>query len=297
MGDVLIMPGGGGADLDVITAGAGDVLAGRIIVDKEGEPVTGTMPNRGAWETSIGVNGSVTIPQGYHNGGGKITQSIPVQGGSTITPGTSNKTAVAAGRYVTGNVVLAGNSNLVAGNIRKGASIFGVSGAWEGYVSPIVFVNSAGLTSYSANGVTPMLYRGQPDNRSGIYTSNGYVQVTVYDKATVGPNPGLRWSGGVFNNAIIVSAYNYMSVTFSAEINKFNSTYLVSAGLNTDPKAFSQSGPNATGEYPCSKDAVVYTLTFNISNLSGWKYLSLYAAGNFESSYVFDMKVIEIRFY
>ena len=35
------LPGGaGGADLDVITAGAGDVLSGKVIVDKEGEPLT-----------------------------------------------------------------------------------------------------------------------------------------------------------------------------------------------------------------------------------------------------------------
>lgn len=266
MGDVLTMPGGGGADLDAVTARAPDVLPGKVIVGADGEPITGTMPT---------------------------------QGGSTITPGTSSKTAVAAGRYVTGNVVLAGDSNFVASNIRTGVPIFGLTGTWEGYVSPIVFVNSAGLTSYSANGVTPMLNSGKPvsSGRGGISTSYGYVSVTVSDKSTVGTNPGLRWSGGVFNNAIVVTAYKYMSVTFSAEINKLNSTYLVSAGLNTDPKAFSQSGPNATGEYPCSKDAVVYTLTFNISNLSGWQYLSLYAAGNFESSYVFDMKVIEIRFY
>jgi len=264
MGDVLTIPGGNGADLDAVTARAPDVYPGKVIVGADGEPITGTMPT---------------------------------QAGSTITPGTSNKTAVAAGRYVTDNVVLAGNGNLTAGNIRKGASIFGVSGTWEGYVSPIVFANASGLTSYSANGITPMLYSGKPSTRGGISTSYGYVSVAVSEKATVGTNPGLRWSGGVFNNAVIVTAYNYVSVTFSAEINKFNSTYLVSVGLNTDPRAFSQSGPNATGEYPCSAAAEVYTLTFNISNLSGWQYLSLYAAGNFESSYVFSVKVIEIRFY
>jgi hypothetical protein len=45
MGKIWMPGGGGGADLDVITAGAGDVLAGKVGVDKDGNPVTGTMPD------------------------------------------------------------------------------------------------------------------------------------------------------------------------------------------------------------------------------------------------------------
>jgi len=262
MGDVFIMPGGGGADLDAVTARAPDVYPGKVIVGADGEPITGTMPT---------------------------------QGGSTITPGTSNKTAVAAGRYVTGNVVLAGNSNLVAGNIRKGASIFGVSGAWEGYVSPIVFVNSSGLTKYSANGVTPMLYKGVASSSTDAFrTVNGYVEISV---ASINASTGaLRWSGGVFNNAVVVSAYNYVSITFTASGVNFGA-YYVSAGLSTDPRAFSQNGPNATVEYQGSSVAKNETLTFNISNISGWQYLLLYVAGRFTAAAVYRLKIIEIRFY
>lgn len=48
MGKIWMPGGGGGADLDVITAGAGDVLAGKVIVDKDGNTLPGTMPNRGS---------------------------------------------------------------------------------------------------------------------------------------------------------------------------------------------------------------------------------------------------------
>lgn len=48
MGKIWMPGGGGGADLDVITAGAGDVLAGKVTVDKDGNPLPGTMPNRGS---------------------------------------------------------------------------------------------------------------------------------------------------------------------------------------------------------------------------------------------------------
>ncbi len=43
MAECIILKGGGGTDLDVITAGAGDVVAGKVIVDKEGDPITGTL--------------------------------------------------------------------------------------------------------------------------------------------------------------------------------------------------------------------------------------------------------------
>ena len=38
MGRVLMTGGGGGADLDVITAEADDILSGKVIVDKDGNP-------------------------------------------------------------------------------------------------------------------------------------------------------------------------------------------------------------------------------------------------------------------
>lgn len=42
MGRIWMPGGGGGADLDVITAGAGDVLSGKVIVDQMAT-ITGTI--------------------------------------------------------------------------------------------------------------------------------------------------------------------------------------------------------------------------------------------------------------
>ena len=110
-------------------AGTGDVLSGKTFYTTDPKSKqTGTMTNRGATNHTLPLNGTYTIPAGYHNGSGKVSQSITTQGGSTVTPGTSNKTAVAANRYVTGNVYVAGSSNLVASNIKSGVTIFGVTG-------------------------------------------------------------------------------------------------------------------------------------------------------------------------
>lgn len=104
MGKIWMPGGGGGTDLDVITAAAGDVLKGKVIVDKDGNPLTGTleltgnagtgdvlagktfynnnaksrqtgtMVDRGNWNSSdLAAGASVTIPGGKHGGGGKVT--------------------------------------------------------------------------------------------------------------------------------------------------------------------------------------------------------------------------------
>ena len=62
-------------DITVVTATAGDVLAGKKIIDATGVTVTGLMTNNGAVSGSIdGLTvTSYTIPAGYHNGTGKVT--------------------------------------------------------------------------------------------------------------------------------------------------------------------------------------------------------------------------------
>ena len=103
---------------------------------------------------SVGSNGlitaSVTQGAGYVAAGTKsATRQLSTQAGTTITPGTSAKTAVAAGRYTTGAVTVAGDANLVAANIKSGVSIFGVAG---NLVTPtygtVTVVNRSGMIGY-----------------------------------------------------------------------------------------------------------------------------------------------------
>lgn len=63
-------------DLSGITAAAEDILAGKKSVDATGAEITGTMTNRGAWSSTKTSNGSVTIPEGYHNGSGEVTVNV-----------------------------------------------------------------------------------------------------------------------------------------------------------------------------------------------------------------------------
>ena len=47
---------------------------------------------------------------------------------STVTPGSSSKTIVSGGSYVSSDVVVNGDGDLAAGNIKSGVNIFGVEG-------------------------------------------------------------------------------------------------------------------------------------------------------------------------
>ncbi len=63
--------------------------------------------------------------------GSKITGTIASKAAATITPTTTNQT-IAAGQYLSGDQTISGDANLVATNIKKDVSLFGVSGSFEG---------------------------------------------------------------------------------------------------------------------------------------------------------------------
>lgn len=80
-------------DVSAVTAVAGDVLTGKIIVDKTGKVTTGTMPNNGAVaQTLTPDNHSYTVPKGFHSGAGVVKvvpetkTATPTKNAQTIEP-------------------------------------------------------------------------------------------------------------------------------------------------------------------------------------------------------------------
>lgn len=78
------------------------------------------------------ITATATQDAGNVSAGTKTaTKQLTTQAAKTVTPSASSQTAVEAGMYTTGAVTVAGDSNLKAGNIKKGAKIFGVTGTYE----------------------------------------------------------------------------------------------------------------------------------------------------------------------
>ena len=107
------------ADTSDATATAAEILDTKTAY-KNGNKLTGTMPNRGSQTGSIATKaGTVTIQQGYHDGGGAIGIDSTEQ------------------------------AKLIATNIREGVTILGVEGSMSG--SEDVAATSASVTPYTTS--------------------------------------------------------------------------------------------------------------------------------------------------
>ncbi|HIT21763.1 MAG TPA: hypothetical protein IAB56_02165, partial [Candidatus Scybalousia intestinigallinarum] len=99
-------------------ATASQILSGKTAWVK-GSKVTGTMPNRGAVTQTLNAGGSYTIPEGYHNGSGKVTAaslSSQTQANATAAQILSGRTAWVNGNKVTGTMPSRADSSNVKGD-------------------------------------------------------------------------------------------------------------------------------------------------------------------------------------
>lgn len=90
------------SDTSEDTAAVGEILAGKT-AHARGAQLTGTMTNNGAVTGTISTKaGQYTVPQGYHDGSGKVGISSAEQ------------------------------AKIIAGNIKAGVEILGVTGSYGG---------------------------------------------------------------------------------------------------------------------------------------------------------------------
>lgn len=77
-------------DVSSVTAAAGDVLTGKVIVLADGTVTTGTMTNNGAVSKTLDATTvSYTIPKGFHSGTGTVKIVVETK---TVTPSKSTQT-------------------------------------------------------------------------------------------------------------------------------------------------------------------------------------------------------------
>ena len=207
------------------TATAARILSGRTAW-VNGSKLTGTMTNRGAISQKLAANGSYTVPAGWHNGSGKVTQSLTTQGAKNVTPTTSNQTACAASRWTTGSIVILGSSALIAGNIKSGVKIFGVTGTWTGPVDANV-----ALSNY---------FKPSVENKSKIYRSADYRNRSV-----------LEFSGAAVDHIELernLAEYGYERLWVEANFNYY--TEKITASSNRITARFLFKNPSGTDSSP-----------------------------------------------
>lgn len=177
-GATVTAPAGYYASAATATIAGGTVTAPSTITATGATVTTGT--NSVTFSKSVSVTPSVTTA-GYISSGTagnatvSLTASMSTKAAATITPGTSNQT-IASQQYLTGVQTISGDANLVAGNIKSGTSIFGVTGSYTG----------GGATNF----VTGTFTTGSSTSTTGSvtvnYTGSGYpvmLVVTVEDGA------------------------------------------------------------------------------------------------------------------
>lgn len=111
-----------------------------------------------------------------------VGADVPRKAAATITPGTTNQT-IAANQYLTGAQTIKGDGNLKAENIKKGASIFGVTGTLE-----------AGSTSTDKTGTGAYIWEKRDEkiwwveskgnklsSKPSGYSTKAYVSRTITD--------------------------------------------------------------------------------------------------------------------
>lgn len=111
-------------DTSTVTAGAADVLANKVIVNADGETITGTMTNNGAVTKTLDTTTtSYTVPKGYHSGTGKVSitaetkSATPTKSSQTIKPSTGKVLSQVTVAAIPNNYVDTSDADAVAANI------------------------------------------------------------------------------------------------------------------------------------------------------------------------------------
>ena len=146
--------------------------------------------------TGDALVGDVLAPRTFSNGDDTdLVGTIASKGSQTYTPSTSTQT-ITAGKYLSGNQTISGDSDLIASNILSGKSIFDVTGTLvkgKGYASGTA-VNTSGVGN-------PFTVAGLSFRPSLVLVFNQTNYFIISDVAY--PNYSTMVKGTVQNSATI----------------------------------------------------------------------------------------------
>lgn len=161
-------------DTSAVTAGAADVLANKVVVNADGETITGTMPNNGAVAKTLDTTTtSFTVPKGYHSGTGKVSittetkSATPTKSAQTITPTSGKVLASVSVAAIPANYIDTSDADATAANILDGKFAYVDGTKVEGSMA------NNGATGAEIDGLTTTSY-----TIPAGYTTGGTVSLT-----------------------------------------------------------------------------------------------------------------------
>ena len=257
-------------------------------VTKLFERRVGGMTNRGAVIQELGAGGSYTIPEGFHNGSGKVTAkslasqtpgdsaaghilagktawvngskitgTIPSQAGGTLTPSTSAVTANCSGKYMTSNYTIPAFALPPANALRKGYSytLYGktVTGTLEQWLS------------------SPADVTGNETGATKIGTSTGFFSWITSPKSInvfCGSNGGSTL--GRLNTAVNVSSYKYLKLFVPRAYDKSGSQYYTKVGISLQADG---SGVTYGAEVLANSAVTNFNVILDVTNYNGMYFI------------------------
>ena len=243
-----------GIDISDATLTAASELKKDIVAySKTGKRIVGSLGQGKVNTPSISVNSTGKIMAGTSYTSGIIgqgtvnnTYQLSTQSETTITPGTSQKTAVATGKYTTGTVYVAGDSDLKASNIKSGVNIFGVSGTYageyvRGYITSVSRITANQLRFYTnitlKNNILGSVFLND-------YAGARYNYCIIFNKIDFTPNNVQDQFGGLIRvplsedslfYGIALSNVNIFSTYFDIIVtNPSDISFSSSIKINTD---------------------------------------------------------------
>lgn len=204
MGTIWMPGGGGGADVDVVTATGADVMEGKVIVGPDGEPLTGAIVDRGTPNVMLNCGEAFAVQAGRYNAGKITANSLASQ-----TPGTataahilSGQTAWVNGAKVSGNIPSKGAAAYTPGTSTQ------IIEAGQ-YLSGRQTINPIPSNYYNANNMQTVFSYGSYGVAAslGAYyaniTSSGYA-ARQNEPVTVSNRGGLQWSASINTSESII---------------------------------------------------------------------------------------------
>ena len=216
-------------DVTSVTAGAGDVLNGKVIVSKEGTIVTGTMTDNGAVSKTLTTSdASYTVPAGKHSGTGTVKivpedKSVtPTKAAQDITATTGkvlNKVSVApipdeyqdvtpvtaeAADVLTGKKIVAADGTVVDGTMRYvGVGKNTLNTAYNRYTLDTGYRGEEAYVSVDAEAATVTPTKNVQTVEGGLAIPIGPVDDYGYTSNTgVTDKPGKKFLTSVTVNPI-----------------------------------------------------------------------------------------------